>query len=399
MKRLFLSVFLIVLFAGLLLWSESRKGILAGAEASLGGWIASAGDGNGMLIPTLVFQGGVTGEELSALDIGLFVRAATRLGARVVGVVAYQFPFSQISLEVTPAPKTKFVAGSLLMERAASAGLPPEFLRGLSVDAWQPETFVGNFSTFFSGRGWKGGFLNLPVADSGIAGLPVFARLGDEMVSSFALSCYLAAHSDLKLQEIVGDPERGLILGAQCLPVSSTGRLPMDVSLIRQVRRLDMDDLLLEVERMEHGRSPNPKTVALIRNQIVLLGTLQTEDAENFRLDSGRQLSLVEYQGMAIAGLQHALRPRFVAWWMDLLVLLAVCGFALALWRIQLSAVVPIGIIAVAFWLLLTQAWVQQHGILLPLIFPILLILLAILLRIFLHNHGETDIAKKDIKL
>ena len=155
---------------------------------------------------------------------------------------------------------------------------------------------MGNFSTFFSGRGWKGGFLNLPVADSGVAGIPVFARLGDEIVSSFALSCYLAVRKDLKLHEIVGDPERGLILGAQSLPVSSTGRLPMDVSLIRQVRRLDMDDLLLEVERMEHGRSPNPKTVALIRNQIVLLGTLQTEDAGNLRLDSGRQLSLVEYQ-------------------------------------------------------------------------------------------------------
>ncbi len=392
MKRPLLPVFLIIACAGALLWRETRSGTLESPELEMSRWAASAsGAIKETSLPTLVFQGGVSQSELSDFDIGMFVRACSRLGAKVAAVATYEFPSSQLSLQ-TPASSTSFIAGCLLVEKNATAGISPEPLQLPEREKWNPETFSGCFSAFSPGRGWQAGFLNLPVNKDTSDRLTVFSRLQGNDVSSFAFACFLAAQrpENKTLPPLSGSPSTGISIASLTLPVSKEGLLPQDASLIRLLKRVDMDDLLLQAERTESGRSVDKKIVGKIKGKIVLLGTLSQEDS-SIRIGGKRQLSMVEYQGLAIASILAQASQKKLPWWGDILLLSALCAYSLALWFVRISWILVVSAASLAGYFLFALSCTAQFGFALPLLFPSLLILCAACLRYLLRQHdGET---------
>jgi hypothetical protein len=380
--------FLVLLVLALLLWREVRVGVLQSAEDSLTMWVAESArpDLAAPPGPTLVFQGGVTGAELSSLDIGLFVRAATRLGARVVAVAAYEFDVTQLNLEVRPSETTRYVAGSLLLPRSAGGGLSPGFLAGVDPVGWKGEDFAGSYSTFPAERGWQSGFLNLPSGGGSRNAVPILAKWRGELVPSFALAVYNAFLTGGTLAEIEGSLANGLRLCSWILPVDPDGLIPLQSSALRQLRRVDMDDLLLEVERVEQGRPANTAITDLIAGRMVILGTLLPEGGSTIRLGEGRQLSLAEFQGLAVASLQAALRFPPLPLWVDAICLLLSLLWAGVLRGASLDRAVALFVAGVAGWFLLAFVMVQQFAQVPPLLLPNLVFLAALILRICFHQ-------------
>lgn len=388
MKRPLLPILLIVFFCGLLLVRETRTGLLEKPERVLAGWVVSGQGTAAMeLPPTLVLQGGMTGGDLSALDIGLFSRAASKLGAGVAAVATYEFPPSQISLEVS-ASATHHVGGVILLAQTGEAGLPPLPLEAFAENVSHRENFGGSFSSFPSDRGWSGGFLNLPQGADDGGKVSVVAAIEGKWVASFALAALLGGDS-LRLTAAGQNDEPALQIGEKTLRLEDDGSIFLDANLIRVLRRLDMDELLLAAERLERGREPSPDTLELVQNRILILGTL-AEDSEAIRLDSGRRLSMVEFQGVAIASLQAALHPRMVSIYGDLACLFFLCLFAIGLWWVEKVGSVLVVVLAVlAGWVLLVQSFAAQTGLALPMVMPLSLLLLAGLLRIVMRFHRK----------
>jgi len=388
MKRPLLPILLIVFFCGLLLLRETRTGLLEKPERVLAGWVVS-GQGTAVmgLPPTLVLQGGMTGGALSALDIGLFTRAASKLGAGVAAVATYEFPPSQISLDVSSSA-TRHVGGVILLAQPGEAGVPPVPLQNFATAVSHPENFNGSFSSFPSDRGWSGGFLNLPQRADGGGKVSVAAAINGNWVASFALASLLGGESASLTDEASGKGPT-LQVGEKILHLEQDASIFLDAGLIRSLRRLDMDELLLAAERLERGREPSPDILELVQNRILILGTL-AEDEEAIRLDSGRRLSMVEFQGVAIASLQAALHPRMVSVYGDLACLFFLCLFAIGLWWVEKIGSVFIVVFAVlAGWVLLVQSFAAQTGFALPMVMPLSLILLAGLLRILMRFHRK----------
>ncbi len=399
MKHPLLPVFLILSLAGVFAWRETRYGILVPAELALEKWAATAAGAPAFreFIPTVVLQGGIDGGQLSAIDIGLFARASLKLGARVAAVAAYEFPPSQISLNFSERAsresiQTRFVAGSLLLPNSSREGLAPLSLAVVPKSVQRVEMFRGAYSSFTSGAGWSGGFVNLPTgANFGAEALAV-AMLGEVPVASFSLATVLGALGlEGKDLQIAGD---SLALGGRILPLSQDGSVPLLPDAIRQLRRLDMDDLLLESERQEQGNPPNPEVMTMVRDQILLLGTLGAEQDAELRLGSGRRLSLVEYQGVSIASFFSALRPLLSPWWVDFLTLLLFVGFGMWIWKFALLDSMILGIAVGAAWLLFALTVPLQGGFFVPILAPIILIFLGGILRILLKPTHKNAMKK-----
>lgn len=379
MKHSTLAFLLILFVVGVLCWRESRHGSLMGLERQAARWTAQAAgletaDGSGHL-PTLVFQGGLAGGELQALDIGLFSRAAQRLGARVAAVVTYDFPSSEIRLLVPEGEEVpRHLAGTLLIERSARAGLEPLTLPEVEAANWKLEQYRGSFSAFPLDRGWQGGFLNLPARVGAAGSISLLAELDGTIVASFALAAHLAGTTSAHAATVRSFGEEGLQLGHWLLPMKADGSLPLESSLLGGLRRVDMDDVLLEVERLERGGPVNDELRSLFADRTVLFGTLA---GGNLRLEGGRQFSLVEFQGLALASLQAALIPLPPPWWADAGGL--VFGL-LAAWTARRSGEGRRWAAFLAWaagWMLLVLGVAGDWHLVLPIVYPTLLILLA----------------------
>jgi hypothetical protein len=392
------AYYLVLVVLAALLWRELRLGLLQPMEERLAGWLgevagADAGRPDG---PTLVFQGGVTGAELSSLDIGLFVRAATRLGARVVAVAAYEFDVSQISLDVRSDVAHRHVAGSLLLPRAVGSGLAPAPLPGLTGAARGGENFLGSYSTFPADRGWTAGFLNLPATGAQRNRVPILGLLRGEPVPSFALAVYLASLSaqtgptEEKTGAISTTPSSDLRLGRHILPLDAEGMIPLSSTALRNLRRLDMDDLLLEVERVEQGRPANAAVTDLIADRLVILGTLLPERGSTIRLGEGRQLSLSEFQGLAVASLLQALQLPRVPLWGDLVSVAFSLLLAAAIHPSSRDRACALFLAGVAGIFLAGFLVVQQFAVVPSILLPSTLLLTALLLRLVFHQKAAS---------
>jgi len=386
LKKTSILCALILLLVGLLCWRESKEGFLRNAERSLAIWVASASaDQTGVSLapPTLVFQGGMDGKQLSALDIGLFARASRKLAAKVIGSTTYEFPRSEVSLEMRAGDQTHpaFVAGTLLMKREARAGLPPVTLTSLDPQIWKIENFPGSFSGFFAGSGWHGGFLNLPSQAEQAGRFPVLARLENTIVASFPLAAFLASIPGLDPAKITGSPAGGLKIGSWVLPVAADGSLPLNISLLGSLRRVDMDDVLVNVERLDRGDESDPDVASLFEGQTVLLGTLGAISGEpGIRLDTGRQFSLVEFQGLALASLQDALFPSMLPWWGDILCIFAAVGMGLLIFQVHPSRRLWLTTGLLAGWMLFAISFYSSGGSLPPLISPLSILVIAFII-------------------
>lgn len=343
-----IALLILLFLAALFLLRETRDGFLRPVE----GWIVERLTGTLSAkpdAPTLVLQGGAEGAELDGLDIGLFTRAAALLGAQVAGIAAYQVPASAFFPGPPTTPTTKFLCGNILVSSGKTGGAPPVIVN----DESEPmpgklERFAGSYSEFAGTDGWLSGFLNLPSGPDSEDKLVVIARSGEQIAGSFALSALSLAmgNGGFTLRKGV------LHSGGRVIPLDSRGRISIAADTIRQLNRVDMDDLLLAAERLEQGREQDAGLIDLIRGRIVLFGTLSGTSSGDIRLDTGRRLSLVEYQGMAITALLSELRPATLAFWREVALLALFCFAPLFLRNLSARTAFLAAAGLCVFWLL-----------------------------------------------
>lgn len=401
MKRPILPAFLVLLLLGLILWRETTAGFLVSTERNAAAWTFLAMDGKAPPNPevVLILQGGITGEELSTLDVGLFTRAVARLEAAVGGIAAWEIPSAQIRLipprpsaspEPPALPVTRFIAGTILLPGPSLSGELPAPLwedRPLSDTGLTSPNFSGAYSSFPPDLGWTTGFLNLSgtekSADSS-GGFLTLAGLSDVAVPSFALATVLASQSDLAHLE---NPTLGrFLLDGHVLPISATGELPLVAPLLSTLHRVDMDDLLLEAERREKNLPGDDSLRAILRGSIALLGTLAQDEKILTAPGSQRRLSLVEYQGLAIKSLLAALRPPSAPWWAGGIALLIFLPLATSLWFLRRSTACITAILLLCGVGLLGGALSAQLHLLLPMLVPTGLLFAAAILRLVLRR-------------
>lgn len=398
MKRPLLPAFLILLLFGLMIWRESTAGFLRGAEQAAAKWayLAMGGKSAPDRRVVLVLQGGIRGEELSALDVGLFTRAAARLEVAVAGIATWEIGQAQIRLvppkaggigSETPSVPTRFLAGAILLPGSAEQGQVP---RGLAVEADLGSglflsQFSGSYSMFPAGVGWETGFLNLPEGAGGReeAGYLAVAERAGDVLPSFALAALLAADPD---RQLVWQTGKGLTWGGAELPVANTGVVPMRGEVLGQLHRVDMDDLLLEAERREKGLPGDAALRGLLEGSIALLGTLAQDEEIMTAPGSQRRLSLVEYQGLAVQSLLAGLQPPSAPWWAGGAALVLILPLTVGLWFVAPGTSNLLAVLFFSASLLLGGALSVQTGLLLPTLLPALLWPAAGLLRLLLRR-------------
>lgn len=395
-KRVLFPVFATLLVAGILLHREAGSGVFESQERAVSGLMtrALAGAQGGIKGVTLVIQGGISGAELSPLDVALFTRAASRLGASVAAVCSWRLPESAITLEPSPAepgaPRAPLVGGALLLNRESRTGKAPSgpaAVAGASaVSGLVLQSFSGFHSSFPSNSGWETGFLNPPDSPSEEPLAPVVASLEGGPVFSFAALCALISSSPPDSARLL-PPGRGYgayLLGEGWrLPLRADGNLPMDSSLLRNVARVDMDDLLLEAERAARGSANDPEVTGLVRDRIVILGTLALDDAAGAAAGGRRKLSLAEYQSLAVVNLLSHIEPVAAPWPAALAAILFSMVVAVGIWRLRRAPAALAAAAAFCLWLLLIGPLFVAAGYAIPVLAPAGLLLCALLLRIF----------------
>lgn len=392
MKRPLLPAAIILILLGLILWRESRAGFLRDLEHALAKWTYAAMGGETVVAPAvvLVLQGGIRGEELSTLDVGLFTRAAARLEVAVAGVAAWEIASAQVRL-VPPAKPANaaentaphFLGGTLLLPQPPVSGQTPARLDFASSPPaeWQLPGFAGSYSNFPAGMGWQTGFLNLP--DRGpksdpAGGYLLLAELSGQPVPSLALAAALGSAPDTPLR--ISD-SGSLLWGNFLVPLQPGGILIPGAGLLGKLHRVDMDDLLLEAERREKNLPGDESLRQVLAGSVALLGTLAQDEEILTAPGSARRLSLVEFQGLALQSLFSALEPPCAPWWAGGLILLCLLPLLLGLWFIPPDTASFVATLLFCGSLLLGGALAVQTQILFPALLPSVLWPAAALLR------------------
>jgi hypothetical protein len=166
--------------------------------------------------------------------------------------------------------------------------------------------------------------------------------------------------------------------------------IPLSSTALRNLRRLDMDDLLLEVERVEQGRPANAAVTDLIADRLVILGTLLPERGSTIRLGEGRQLSLSEFQGLAVASLLQALQLPRVPLWGDLVSVAFSLLLAAAIHTSSRDRACALFLAGVAGIFLAGFLVVQQFAVVPSILLPSTLLLTALLLRLVFHQKAAS---------
>ena len=372
--------FLFLFFlGGLFLWRETTDGFFRQYEQQAVNLVADGPLLKRVAPPTLVLQGGAEGGELDALDIALFTRAAARLGASVAAVVAFQYPESGLTPNLALENGINFVCGSILVGSGVSSGVEPlEVAKKEKSGDWELESFASSQSGFPRDVGWNAGFLNLGSGKDGEGRLVVVANQAGKPVASFALAV-LAASGKSAVPELQKDLLR---LGNRVLPLDLEGRAGMKAGMIRSMNRLDMDDLLLEAERFDQERPRSPEVIELVEGRILLLGSLTGAGGRDIQLDTGRRLSLVEYQGMAVAALQAGFSPGRLSWpWeIGIAAVLAFLPLVFSLFRPLVVCAVLLSVLLL--WVGVCYLVVLQTGFSPPVLFPLFMMLLSVFVRL-----------------
>ncbi len=392
MKRPLLPAAIILILLGLILWRESRAGFLRDLDHAVAKWNYAAMGGETVVAPAvvLVLQGGIRGEELSTLDVGLFTRAAARLEVAVAGVAAWEIASAQVRL-VPPAKPANasentaphFLGGTLLLPQPTVSGQTSASLKFASSPPaeWQLPRFAGSYSNFPEGVGWQTGFLNLP--DRGpnsdpTVGYLLLAEFSGQPVPSFALAAALGSSPDTPLR--ISD-SGSMLWGNFLVPLQPGGILIPGAGLLRKLHRVDMDDLLLEAERREKNLPGDENLRQVLAGSVAILGTLAQDEEILTAPGSARRLSLVELQGLALQSLFSALEPPCAPWWVGGLILLCLLPLLLGLWFIPPGTASLVATLLLCGSLLLGGALAVQTQILFPAMLPSVLWPAAALLR------------------
>jgi hypothetical protein len=395
MKPFSFAVFVTLVVTGVLLYREAVSGFLEAPERALSGVITRALGGKDAKSRgvTLVVQGGISVTELSPLDVALFTRAASRLGASTVAVSAWRLPESPLSL-APPAWRdgrnvSRFVGGTLLLMGDARSGEPPAALEtSLPAETnfgFLLSEFIGFHTSFPAGTGWSTGFLNLPDTRSEEPLAPVVALLEGRPVLSFSALCALPPSSKEHPTRLIppsGTNGAYLLGDGWRLPLRADGTVALNPSRLRNVARLDMDDLLLAAERIERGLPADAATLDLVADRIVILGTLASDDAAGAAAGGRRKFSLAEYQSLVAAHLLACIEPVFAPWPGALACIVFCVGAAWLLWRASITEAALVAIASFCFWLLIPGALFAAAGFAIPVLLPLGLLATALLLRI-----------------
>jgi hypothetical protein len=406
MKRPLLPAFLILLLLGLMIWRESTAGFLREVEHAVAQWayLAMGGKGGPDQRVVLVLQGGIRGEELSSLDVGLFTRAAARLEVAVAGIASWEVAQAQIRLVPPKSAEstvdgslraTRFLAGAILLPGSAAQGQLPAVLPVAADGGLVLSEFSGSYSMFPAEVGWETGFLNLPepemsAGENAEAGYLAVAERAGEVLPSFALAALLASQPDRLL---VWQSGKTFTWDGYELPVAKSGVMPLRADGLRQLHRVDMDDLLLEAERREKGLPGNEELQVLLEGSIALLGTLAQDEEILTAPGSQRRLSLVEFQGLAVQSLLAGLQPPTAPWWAGGVALILILPLTVGLWLVTPGTSNLLALLFFSASLLLGGALSVQIGLLLPALLPSLLWPAAGLLRLFLRRPRMASVS------
>lgn len=383
-----LPIVLVGLLVGGLVWRETEAGLLIETERSLSRWIQQASGQSAVqhVKVTLVFQGGISSSELTTLDVALFVRAAERMGARVAAIAASHFAPTAVSLPQNVA--IPVVYGVLLSRFTLREGISPMELSLESTD-WQLEEFAGYSSSApIDIKGQTGGFINLSAR---VSRVPILGNLNGQVVGSFPLACYFAFQK-WKADEVSGLPNKGLKIHKLNLPLGTDGTLPLRTKALKDLHRLDMDDLLLAAERKQQGHKVDDNIQKIVDGSILILGTLTSEQRiETGENEFGRRLSLAEYQGMGLLSLAGEFFPRGIETDGKALLWL-LCGIGSGIFGlVGRSRVFPIAAMVVAGWLLAAFAASATEGTSLPMLFPLAIFAAGWIVRIVQEITEKKD--------
>jgi hypothetical protein len=310
--------FLFVAVFGFVAWRECTDGILKKVEQ---GYSHHAALAVGLYLPTpeivLVFQS--AGEDLTTLDCALFLRAAGRLGVKNAGIAAMTLREDDPSvlrnlLQDPHRLPARVLLPSVLSSSPESSGVLPSPIPA-QTDPGLP-VFASSLSPFPPVRTVKAGFVNLP-ADPGETF--VAARLRETVVPSFALAALTDRHSPA----LQGDSvvfSRGLVL-----PLQRGGTVALLPGQLRQLPRVELDDLLIDAEKAAQDLQTS---FTVTPHTFLLLGTLAPDPVTGeIRLREGRKLSAAEYQAAAILSLHQQIQTQ-TAGWMGLLAVLLSASLA-----------------------------------------------------------------------
>lgn len=372
-KTRFFAAVLALALVSALLQREFARGTFDTIERGFVGWLAANSNPAPALPPlALVLYDDeaslVAGQDrMGPLDVTLFARAASRLGAMAAGV------------EGSPGDPMRMIeaAGGLPLfagyapDNAPGTGWTP--WKGTPGSRWQElPGLIGPAATRF-----PRGFFSVPEGSAGPRNIVVAARNTERAVPSFLAVSWAAAQRNRAEVPLVDGAS--LRLGKRKLPVDALGRAYFFAAPPSAV--MGMNDLLVAAEKYEREGGQSP-----LRGHLLVLARATSEVARV--KGSSHEVAVTPADLWAQAW--HALRQgrMFVlpTWWYQIVVVLAASGLACAAGRCNWLGLFIGAAVAVLVFLLAALAAFGTSGLLLPFVPSVGTLCVGLLLGRFLSR-------------
>lgn len=359
-------VFLAAAAASLLLQREFHRGTFDPCERGFVGWLSANSGPKGALPPLALVLYDEEASELAGatrmgtLDIALFTRAASKLGAAAAGVEG--------------------LAGdpSRMMEAAGRlpvfAGYAPESPPGTG---WTPWTGVPQRRwTELPGAAGPAatrlprGFFAVPEGEAGPRRAVVLGRNADAVIPSFLALAWRAAQGGR-----AGVPlaEGGwLRCAGRSLPVDAEGATWFFPSAPGGV--MSMNELLVATEKHERGESASP-----LSGRIVVLARATADITRVKSFAGGEAATPCELWAQAWAALRQGRSFVLPGWWYQIVLVAAAGALSVFVARRGWKVVCGAGVAGLLVYLLGALGAFASAGILLPFIPTVGTLLVALL--------------------
>lgn len=359
-------VFLSAAMASLLLQREFHRGTFDPCERAFVGWLSANSGPMGALPPlTLVLYDEEASElagatRMGTLDIALFTRAASKLGAAAAGVEG--------------------LAGdpSRMMEAAGRlpvfAGYAPESPPGMGWTPWSgvPQRrwtelpgVAGSAATRL-----PRGFFAVPESEAGPRRAVILGRNADAVIPSFLALAWRAAQGE---RSAVPLAEGGWLRCAdRSLPVDAEGATCFFPSAPGGT--ISMNELLVAAEKHERGEGASP-----LSGRIVVLARATADIARVKNYASGAAATPSELWAQAWAALRQGRSFVLPGWWYQFVLVVAAAALSVFVARRGWLAVFGAGFAGLLVYLLTALGVFASAGILLPFVPTVGTLLVALL--------------------
>lgn len=349
----FIIVVVGVAVVSLLLHREFYLGTFDRVERAFVGWLAAnVGAKSALPALTLVLYDNEASDlagvpRMGALDIALFARAASKLGAAAAGVEGLSGDPSRM-MEA---------AGRLPVFAGYPSGNPP----GLGWTPWggvpQKRWMELSGSAGPAATRLPRGFFAVPEGDAGPRSALMVARNADCVVPSFLALAWNAAQGNRSAAPVA----EGNLLKSEKrqLPIDATGAtsfFPLPPSGV-----VSMNDLLVAAEKYERHESDSP-----LRGQIVVLARATADIARVQSSLRGDAATPSELWAQAWAALRQGRCFVLPGWWYHIVLVAGATGLAVSVTGCKKLAALGMGGAALLVYLLLALGSFASAGLLLP---------------------------------